>query len=594
MDKRRILMAQLAIFVCFMMFVGKLFWIQVAPTIVAPAKQREVIAASVRQRVHGIVLDPGRGHFYDTKGRPLTGYTYDALAIFPVHSERMRDSPEFTRFKRLLQMTDQEWETHYDRVQHPIYWRRAGDNKPSPIAPEAAEEIQRLQLPGVALVPYTERYLPQAPAMRLLGFIGQNPERLTDLYAGDVRKGKLPLSSALGVSGLEKTFDRYLRLGEATTLTYFKDAGARPIRGLGLRIYAPNNPFYPLHIQTTIDIDIQMALDDILRRYGREAVTAVAVVLDANTGDVVAMGDSAQIHPTALSSREVRWVNPALKAVPPGSIFKTVIAAAALDADKVALDETFYCSGKYERYGLACWKQDGHGHMTLADAYAHSCNVAFARLSERLTSDEIAEMAHKLGLTVNVGWQEGVSEGKHFRQFDAEESGVVFVPGTPAYDGGVRAQTAIGQRDVKVTPLGAANMIVALINGGRLYHPRVVSEIKYRNGARFKSFTIQSDPSRIRRKTAQTLLGWMERVVESGTGARLQDHQWSTAGKSGTAQTVVAMKGEGENEWFVGYVPAKQPRFAVAVLIEKQFTDPQHQATTLYGEIVDMLKRQSR
>jgi len=243
------------------------------------------------------------------------------------------------------------------------------------------------------------------------------------------------------------------------------------------------------------------------------------------------------------------------------------------------------------KYGLSCWKQGGHGHVTLAEAFAQSCNVAFAALSERLTPEQIADTARRLGLGQTVGWQ-GEVGGELFRQLDGEEPGQFFSGSLSAVDGGAMAQTAIGQRDVRITPLQAANMMLTVLNRGQVVRPRAVSEINYRNGIALRRFAPQTLIDRsegISAATAATLQQWMRNVVTSGTGWRLNGSAWPLAGKTGTAQ-IPLPGGEGENEWFVGYGPADRPRYAAAVMIRKPLEDAEHTAVIVFGEIMDMLQ----
>src|SRR5690606_15537971 len=113
-----------------------------------------------------------------------------------------------------------------------------------------------------------------------------------------------------------------------------------------------------------------------------------------------------------------------------GSIFKIVVAAAALEYGVAAPREKFVCNGEYGKYGFSCWKKDGHGHLTFEEAFAASCNITFAELAKRLTAEQLQHTANMLGIGRPIGWESVVSTnrsaGEVFRQFDAEEAGRVF------------------------------------------------------------------------------------------------------------------------------------------------------------------------
>ncbi|MNJ53632.1 Penicillin-binding protein 4B [compost metagenome] len=251
----------------------------------------------------------------------------------------------------------------------------------------------------------------------------------------------------------------------------------------------------------------------------------------------------------------------------------------------------FYCSGHYGKYGLSCWKEEGHGTITLKQAFAESCNTVFAALGERLTAASIHNTASKLGLGRTVGWYDPAFRGSQaLRQIDQEEAGTVFATGVYA-DGGGRAQTALGQRDVMVTPLQAANLVVTLLHGGNVAAPRLVQDIYFKNGTQMLEFAPRysnSDQGMISHATSATLLDWMSEVVESGTGRSLQAAKWNLAGKSGTAQVISGGRPV-NHQWFIGYGPVEQPRYAVSVLVENRRTGSPHQATELFRRVMDIL-----
>nr|MBC9202628.1 hypothetical protein [Paenibacillus sp. PL91] len=162
-----------------------------------------------------------------------------------------------------------------------------------------------------------------------------------------------------------------------------------------------------------------------------------------------------------------------------------------------------------------------------------------------------------------------------------------------AVDGGVLAQSGIGQRDVRMSPLQAANLIVTLLNDGRVMEPRLVSEIRYANGQRMVKLPAQRAQAirgRIKPATAYALRRGMEAVVDHGTGRSIRQGLWAVAGKSGTAETTRA--GSARNhQWFAGYGPVKKPRYAIAVLVENKPPGSSHQATKLFRGVMDIAAR---
>jgi len=341
-------------------------------------------------------------------------------------------------------------------------------------------------------------------------------------------------------------------------------------------------------VTTTLDLRVQRGVESLLDRFGIRQ--GAVVVLDAENADVIAMASRPDYDPYDVDPEDGRWNNRALKAIAPGSVFKTVVAAAALEEGVARPDETFHCDGTLGQYGFTCWLKSGHGHLTFEEAFAESCNIVFAQVVRRLTGAQVQSYAQKLGLIGKIGWAEGEGAAR-WEQFDAEEVGRTFVGDRPSEDDGVLVQTAIGQRDVRITPLQAANMVVTLLNGGEVASPRVVKDVRYRNGAIVRSFperTLVERGEGISGRTGKRITRWMEEVVEFGTGVSLQSAKWKLAGKSGTAETTYAGK-PAVNQWFVGFGPAERPRYAVAVVAENVPENDMNRAVAVFRGVMDML-----
>lgn len=239
-------------------------------------------------------------------------------------------------------------------------------------------------------------------------------------------------------------------------------------------------------------------------------------------------------------------------------------------------------------------EKEGHGTLNLEEGLAVSCNIVFAHLGERLSPAQIQATASALGLSRTVGWQEQNIAGiAQFSPLDHEEKGAVFGSHTDAANPGVRVQTAIGQRDVLVTPLQAANLIVTLLHDGQVHAPRLVKHIGYADGGTLLDLPAHASPSPegsrpVHASTARALREAMEKVVAHGTGTSLRGKSWHLAGKSGTAQAL--KDGQPVNhQWFIGYGPVEHPRYAVAVLVQNAPQHSANQATTLFGQVMDLL-----
>ncbi|WP_053374845.1 peptidoglycan D,D-transpeptidase FtsI family protein [Paenibacillus sp. FJAT-27812] len=677
-----------ACIISFIMFIyiGRLAWLQLMPgsssaAVLSPQASRGGWQRlSVLQRQRNLVLDTGRGDFYDRHGVPITGETYSAVALFPVRKDTRGEMKDVRELSGLLGVNVEQLQQRWDAVREPVFWEVEGQRHPLRLTEAQAKRIKELKLNGIRVLPYRNRYLPQFDAKHLIGFTSQHPEWLQAEHADELASGKRKLAEQVGGSGLEKSLDKLLHGVGATSVSYFIDGQNAPMHGLDMRITQPGNPYYPLKAMTTIDLKLQNEIEEYVDKQGMKE--GAIVVLDANNADIVAMVSRPQLKPGQFQSSDgSEWSNHALKAVAPGSVFKLITEAAALETGVASQHETFTCSGEYGKYGLSCWKEGGHGRLTLQEGLAQSCNIAFATIAERLKASELQQVADALGVGRQAGWHRDHAFGPFggpLRLLEEEEGGQLFAAvgssggsaggvGSAgelheglksvgegnersggngvamgsgkkseqsgngndgndvkseqsgnleksekrsgkqaaaqkaldraamlaAVDGGVLAQSGIGQRDVRMTPLQAANLIVTLLNDGRVMEPRLVSEIRYANGQRMVKLPAQRAQAisgRIKPATAHALRRGMEAVVDHGTGRSIRQGLWAVAGKSGTAETTRA--GIARNhQWFAGYGPVKKPRYAIAVLVENKPPGSSHQATKLFRGVMDIAAR---
>ncbi|QHT60172.1 penicillin-binding protein [Paenibacillus lycopersici] len=572
----------------------RLAWLQLSPAETVGAGAAHLLSESVAQRERELVLDSGRGDFFDREGLALTGETYEALAVFPLQakSRLAGGAADMDKLAAALHVPPERLRVWMQSLKEPAFWHREGARIPLKLSKGQLAAIRGLRMNGVRVLPYRSRYPDAFKPMHVLGYVSQHPELLRRDYGERLKERTMKLSDQTGGAGLERSLDRLLQGTGPTTVSYFTDGADKPMHGLEWRLTRSENPYYPVRVKTTLDRAIQDKLERYVDAQGlREGAV---VVLDARSADIVAMISRPQLPDGSAAADPERYVNHAVRAATPGSVFKLVTEAAALEAHVTNEGETFRCNGDYGRYGLHCWARGGHGDLTLQDALAGSCNVVFATLAERMDARTLAVTAEKLGIGEQVGWASGSAFAplkKPLRLLPEEEGGLVFESFPAVRDGGQMAQTGIGQRDVRISPLQAANLVVTLLNGGIVQEPRLVSDIRYANGqllAKLPRQTLPSRYGRISRDTADTILAGMEAVVDRGTGQSIRDGIWSVAGKSGTAQ--VSLNGrEKLNQWFVGYGPIRSPRYAVAVLSENRALHTSNQAAKLFRGVMDIL-----
>ncbi|MCL6515967.1 penicillin-binding transpeptidase domain-containing protein [Alicyclobacillus sp.] len=369
---------------------------------------------------------------------------------------------------------------------------------------------------------------PVSDADPLFGAVGL-PDRWPDPHRPVMEQGR---------SGLQLTFDRVLQSRRAERVGVLEDAAGTP-RGLVYRVAA--DPGWDL--RTTLDPAWQRVAASALADYGvREGAV---VVLDVATGSALAM-----------ASRSPRGAITAVRAYTPGSVFKLVTAAAATASYRYRGSDRFICRGAVEQPGIRmrCWRV--HGEETLTDALAASCDVAFAEVGAALGRRAFEEMASRLRL-------EGVPlQRLSGRPVLAEaEPGRVF--GAPGDDPGRLANTAIGQQDVRLSPLAAANLVRTIAAGG-VAHPVRLVEGAEREG---RLVAFPRDPDR--RVLSPYVAGWLaaamrEAVVSPlGTAHALAGLPVTCAVKTGTAE-----RPDGRvNAWVAGFMPAERPVVAFCVLV---------------------------
>ncbi|MFD1773317.1 peptidoglycan D,D-transpeptidase FtsI family protein [Paenibacillus rhizophilus] len=604
---KRIYIALFLLASVFALLALRLAWIQfVISGRRVPGGHYPLAKMSKIQSEREVVLDTGRGRLYDRHGLPLAGVTVWTAAFYPQEEEQrgadgFRNADSLRSLRRLaaiLGVPFKQLQEKREKLVQPFLWPAKSGGGPLALTPDQAAEISGLQIDGVRVLPFASRPGGSLTGRQWLGHLSEARPKKESRGQGGRTASPGNDDSGLrvtmeGTTGLEKTLEPLLR-GVGHTEVYARvDAEGKRLPGSELTVRTPSNPYYPLSLHTTVDLKLQDKIERLAA--GNGVKEGAVVVLEAGTGDVTAMVSLPFYDPGNVSPQGGEWNNRALQAAAPGSIFKIVTAAAALEAGLTSPDETFHCHGAYGRYGLSCHKEAGHGALTLEQGFAQSCNNVFASLAERLTAGQLQSAALALGLGRDIGWrQEQVLGLPLLQPLSGEQRGAVFRTLLPD-DGGARVQTAIGQRDSTVTPLQAANLVVTLLHGGEVRAPRILREVDFANGQKLMDLPPHLAPAaegRISALTAKHLRSWMRRVVTEGTGRSLRGARWALAGKSGTAQTLV--KGAPRNnQWFIGFGPAEQPEYAVAVLVKNAAPGSPHTATRLFGEVMDLLAEPS-
>lgn len=439
----------------------------------------------------------------------------------------------------------------------------------------AAVEARQQEHPGVVVFPENKRYYPEGMlAAHVLGHVGEVTRDQLD--SGD--HARFRMGDIVGQNGIEQIHNEALS----------GHAGARQVivNNLGRVVRVPNEiPPEPGDTLTlTLDRDLQAAAEALL-----EGSKGAIVAIDPRTGGVLALASTPTFDPNRFAGRfsagewtalindpEKPLQNRALQSsYPPGSIFKLAMAVAGLREGLITADTTVFCSGSRVYHGSRrrCWRPGGHGRVDLYEAIAHSCNIYFYELGQKLGREKIVDIARRVGF----GERSGID-------LPSERSGVLPTGEwlEASRDGrwypGETLSIAIGQGAMDATPLQLARM-AAIVATGRDVEPHLVQR-RQDAAARSNPEDWQGRPrsldidSRIRR---QILEGMRRSVNDGGTGWRARHPEMVVGGKTGSAQVASAEAAGPEEDrpeelrnhaWFVGVAPLDDPEIAVSVFLE--------------------------
>lgn len=486
---------------------------------------------ALEQRLERLGPSAIRGDVFDRRGRRMTGaFRRPTVAVFP----RLVTDPE--TFARSLASSLGGGAAEASVIERLFRGRTTPFRiRPSDLGP-AEETGPRSPLPdGAVAFAEKQRYDPGGLACHLIG----------QARASDNR----------GVSGVEAACDSFLAAPGRAGVAAVVDANRRLVAGLGYREDCGGSD--NVHgIGLTVDLEVQASVEECIDRAGVRR--GAAVVMDCRTGEILAMVSRPRFTPGAAGvsgAAAGAYLNRALAAYEPGSVFKIAVAAAALESGACRPSDTFYDPGFAQVGGrvIRCYsfEQGGHGVVSLADAMAVSCNTAFVNLGVMVGPGRLIEVASRMGFGRPTGL--GLAEEAPGRLPDP--SGL-----TP----GDLANVSIGQGDVLATPLQVACATATIASGGVAVPPVVIDRLTDPDGRCLRRFKRRPPVRVLSGRTARELASMFEAVVDTGTGTAAQVVGIGTAGKTGTAQTPTGQP----HAWFAGYAPREDPWLVVVVFVE--------------------------
>lgn len=517
-----------------------------------------------------------RGLFYDRNGVLLVsnrpGFTVSLLPISgPVPDEII------VKVANILNITPDEIKkklSQHNGKFEPVRIK-------SDIGPDIVTKIEerRAELPGVVIeIQPIRNYINNELAAHLFGYVSEIND--VELEKAKAKSNEYKLGDIIGKFGLERIYDRELRGIDGGNQVEV-DVTGRPVNVLGRKETVPGK-----NLTLTIDYKIQkaaeVAIDEQLtylqtKSEFRNAKAAAAVAMNPKTGEILAMVSRPAFNPNlfagGISEKDWKLLNENPnnpmdnKAIsgeyPPGSTFKLVTGAAALELGKVTPEEKILDTGKHWIIAKGNAEGEALGWINFKEALTKSDNVYFYEMGNRLGIDNLEKYARMFGLGVVTGINlQGESEGLVANQRYKEK-----VYGEEWYLSET-FDAAIGQGFQLTTPLQVAVLMSEIANGGIRYRPYLVSKISSDNGEVTKTFAPE-EVGRIQLsdKTLNLIRESLRDVaLEGGTAGQVfRDFPIAIAGKTGTAENSHGS----DHGWFMAYGPYEDPRIVVVVIVEQ-------------------------
>lgn len=543
-------------------------------------------AMAIEQQLRSTPSSSSRGVIYDSNMNVLAiSASVDNVYLSPAEIQNYGEDRELIA-RGLSEILGLDYDEIYEKTGRSGSWYVTVARK---IESDKADLIRQFKsehgLRGLRLETDTKRYYPNSElACHLIGFVG------TDNY---------------GLEGIEARYDELLS-GSAGSTMRATNAYGTELLFTQYEEYRPGED--GCDIITTLDSTIQYYVEKHLRQAVEDYDIqngAGAIAMDVNTGEILAMAslggydlnnflevsDEAQSLIDAAGTEEERqelltraqtrqWRNKALSdTYEPGSTFKIITLAMALEEGVTSLQDSFYCGGNVSVMGrsspIRCWKTEGHGSQDLTQAVQHSCNVAFVNIGQRVGAGRFYDYCEAFGFLnqssdpdVNLSAKTGID-------LSGESGSIWWSRNTFCSEKNLSqlAAASFGQT-FTITPLQLVCAVSACVNGGYLMEPYVVSQAVCPDG----SLAYERQPKIIRQvisnDTSLKVRQILEKVVgdpDEGTGRNAAVLGYRIGGKTGTSEKVSLEAQTGQKEYivsFIGFAPADEPQIAVLVFLD--------------------------
>ncbi len=485
-------------------------------------------------------LAPRRGAIVDREGRPLA-VTTNVESVFAIPSDIESPRAVARQLAPLVKMPAAELARRLSDRERDFVWvaRRVSD--------ETARAVKAAALPGVRLLKESARRYPEGTlAASVVGYVGTDSQ---------------------GLGGLESRWDDEVR-GRPARVTVLRDAVQRSYAiqpgTPGGAARRSGDEVEGASLRLTLHAGLQHVAEQALAAVRAEtsARTASAVVLDPATGEILAMATVPTFDPNRWSdtTAEQRRCRPIADAYEPGSTFKVITAAAAIEAGTLGADDVVNCGGGSLTIGRKTIREHGRAAwaaLPLIDVLAHSSNVGAAYIGLAMGRANF----HRAIRAFGFGSRSGVD-------LEGETPGLLSDPSSWS---ALSLPTISFGQEIGVNSLQLARAFAAIANGGVLPTPHLVAEV-VRPGAEPMRRAPAPGPRVLSATTAAEMRRLLVKVVEAGTGRKAAVPGFTVAGKTGTAQKAIPGAGYSPDRYvasFYGFLPAERPRVVIGVLVDE-------------------------
>lgn len=492
----------------------------------------QLLSQARKQYLRTVEITTGRGHIYD-RNRNLLATNIDVESVYIDPREILDPARTADTLASILKLDRDRVLEKIRSRKHFVWVKRKGRI-------DETARLKQLDLPGVGFIKESKRFYPRRHlAASTLGFVGLDNQ---------------------GLAGIEHEQHALLK-GKLYRKVVEKDARGRYLQtGLSTESF-PRNRDLVLTLDEVIQFHAEQELKKQVLEF--EAKSGLVIVMDPNDGGIYALASYPGFNPNNFSAYPRKaWKNPAVaNAYEPGSIFKPIVAAAALEEGVARPNDIFFCeNGHYEVGGVPIGEAANHrfGWLTLQNIIAKSSNIGAIKIAEKLGPKRFHEYIRNFGFGSRLGIDLPGETPGQLREL-SDWSGLSL------------ASISFGH-EISVSPLQMTAAMAAIANGGTLLRPHVTHEV-LKNGKVVQTAQREVIRQVLTRHTSRQMVDILKRVVQSGTGKQAAIDGFEVAGKTGTAQ-----KFDPETRTystsaylasFIGFVPADAPRLVILVMIDE-------------------------